>query len=121
MVARRGQGGRRVPRAGLAASDARRPRHRGRVSTGAPLVGKGDRDGGRGGARGVRVLDSRAAEGGRGGLSDNLASRRILKTLGFAPDGPCEYKGARVERYVPDVGAWTARRRHDSSRARSTQ
>ena len=52
---------------------------------------------------------------------DNLAWRRILKTLGFAPDGPCEYKGARVERYVPDVGAWTARRRHDSSRARSTQ
>jgi RimJ/RimL family protein N-acetyltransferase len=52
---------------------------------------------------------------------DNLASRRILKTLGFASDGPCEYKGARVERYVLDVGTWTARHRHDSSRARSTQ
>ena len=39
---------------------------------------------------------------------DNLASRRILETLGFASDGPCEYKGARVERYVLDAGAWRA-------------
>src|SRR2546426_736724 len=39
---------------------------------------------------------------------DNLASRRILENLGFASDGPCEYKGARVERYVLDAGTWTA-------------
>ncbi len=52
---------------------------------------------------------------------DNLASRRILKTLGFASDGLCEYKGARVERYVLAAGAWTARCWDDSSRAPSTQ
>src|SRR5439155_27369951 len=53
----------------MAASDARRARPLARVSTGAPLMGNGDRDRGRRGARGVRVRDARAAEDSRGGLS----------------------------------------------------
>jgi RimJ/RimL family protein N-acetyltransferase len=40
---------------------------------------------------------------------DNAASRRVLGKLGFAPDGPCEYNGARVLRYVLAAAAWRAR------------
>ena len=42
---------------------------------------------------------------------DNAASRRVLDKLGFALDGPCEYRGARVLRYVLVAETWRARAR----------
>jgi RimJ/RimL family protein N-acetyltransferase len=42
---------------------------------------------------------------------DNAASRRVLDKLGFAPDGACEYNGARALRYVLAAEAWRARAR----------
>ena len=41
---------------------------------------------------------------------ENRASRRVLEKLGFAADGQCEYKGARLDRYLLGVGAWRASR-----------
>jgi RimJ/RimL family protein N-acetyltransferase len=45
---------------------------------------------------------------------DNLLSRRVLAKLGFAEDGPREYKGARVLHFVLDGEAWRRRRRVDN-------
>jgi RimJ/RimL family protein N-acetyltransferase len=40
---------------------------------------------------------------------DNAASRRVLEKLGFTCEGPSEYKGAHVLRYVLAAPAWRAR------------
>jgi [ribosomal protein S5]-alanine N-acetyltransferase len=37
---------------------------------------------------------------------DNRASRRVLEKLGFVHDGPGEYKGARVDRFLLSADAW---------------
>src|SRR5262249_14780498 len=37
---------------------------------------------------------------------DNRASRHVLEKLGFTSAGPCEYRGAHVERYVLGADAW---------------
>ncbi|HXJ81468.1 MAG TPA: GNAT family N-acetyltransferase [Candidatus Methylomirabilis sp.] len=41
---------------------------------------------------------------------DNHPSRRVLSKLGFAHDGPREYRGARVEHYTLAASAWRALR-----------
>ena len=44
---------------------------------------------------------------------DNLPSRRVLAKLGFASNGPREYKGAHVLHFALDREAWRSRRRVD--------
>lgn len=48
--------------------------------------------------------------------ADNRPSRRVLDKLGFAHDGPREYKGARVEHYTLGGDAWRRRPRHVDNR-----
>jgi RimJ/RimL family protein N-acetyltransferase len=43
---------------------------------------------------------------------ENLSSRRVLGKLGFTPDGPRAYKGARVEHFTLSADVW--RRRVDN-------